>query len=154
MLSDRRPLLARFLILGSASPELVKGASESLAGRVAYVEMAGFTVAELEASRHTALWVRGGFPRSLLAPSDAASLEWRRNFIQSFLERDLPQLGIRVPAVTLRRFWTMLAHFHGQVWNAAELARAIGAGENAVRHHLDVLCGSCRRGSRTWASGW
>jgi uncharacterized protein len=142
VLCDRRPLPARFLILGSASPDLVKGASESLAGRVAYCEMAGFTVDELASDRLTPLWIRGGFPRSLLAASDVASAAWRDDFIQSFLERDLPQLGIRIPATTLRRFWTMLAHYHGQTWNAAELARAIGAGENAVRHYLDVLCGA------------
>jgi uncharacterized protein len=142
VLCDRRPLPARFLILGSASPDLVKGASESLAGRVAYCEMAGFTLDELDSTRHSTLWIRGGFPRSFLASTDAASLGWRKNFIQSFLERDLPQLGIRIPAPTLRRFWTMLAHYHGQVWNAAELARAVGTGENAVRHHLDVLGGA------------
>ena len=142
VLLDRRPLPARFLILGSASPELVKGASESLAGRVAYCEMGGFQVDEVPPERHEALWIRGGFPRSFLARTDAASLAWRSDFIQSFLERDVPQLGVRVPAPTLRRFWTMLAHYHGQTWNAAELGRAIGTGENAVRHYLDVLTGA------------
>ena len=142
VLSDRKPLSARFLILGSASPDLVRGASESLAGRLAYCEMAGLDLSEVEASRQAALWVRGGFPRSLLARSEKLSYAWRGDFVQSFLERDIPQLGIRVPAHTLRRFWTMLAHYHGQVWNAAELARALGTGEKAVRHYLDVLTGA------------
>jgi predicted AAA+ superfamily ATPase len=142
VLVDRKPRPARFLILGSASPDLVRGASESLAGRVECCEMAGFDLTEVEPKRRTALWIRGGFPRSVLARSDADSLAWRSSFIQSFLERDIPQLGIRVPAATLRRFWTMLAHYHAQVLNAAELARAMGTGENAVRHYLDVLSGA------------
>lgn len=142
VLADRRPTKARFLILGSASPDLVRGAAESLAGRVEYCELAGFDLAEIGAESHSALWLRGGFPRSFLARTDAESLAWRVNFVQTFLERDIPQLGLRIPAPTLRRFWTMLAHFHGQVWNAAELARSMGVGENAVRHYLDVLSGS------------
>jgi uncharacterized protein len=142
VLSDRKPLPARFLILGSASPELVRGASETLAGRVACCEMAGFDLTEIDVARHAALWVRGGFPRSLLAKSDRESSAWRKNFIQSFLERDIPQLGVRVPAQALRRFFTMLAHSHGQLWNAADLARALGTGEHAVRHQLDILSGA------------
>lgn len=141
VLADRRPLPARFLILGSASPGLVRGASETLAGRVAHCEMAGLDPAEVP-DRHGALWIRGGFPRSLLARSEAESFAWRADFVQTFLERDVPQMGIRVPAHALRRFWTMLAHFHGQIWNAAELARALGTGENAVRHYLDLLAGA------------
>lgn len=142
VLSDRRPLPARFLLLGSAAADLARGVSESLAGRVALLEMAGFDVTEIEARRHGALWLRGGFPPSFLARSDDTSMEWRSNFVQTFLERDLPQLGVRVPSAALRRFWTMLAHYHGGIWNAAELARSMGTGESAVRHHVDVLTGA------------
>ncbi|MGH7821933.1 MAG: ATP-binding protein, partial [Candidatus Binatia bacterium] len=142
VLADRRPLPARFLILGSASPDLVRGVSETLAGRVAYREMAGLDSSEVEARHHERLWLRGGFPRAFLSRSDEQSFAWRADFVTTFLERDLPQLGIRVPAAALRRFWTMLARFHGQIWNAAELARAMGTGEKAVRHYLDILTGA------------
>jgi len=142
VLADRRPLPARFLILGSASPDLVKGVSETLAGRVAYVAMGGFDLGEVGSDSWRNLWIRGRFPDSFLAPDDSHSYDWRQNFIQSFLERDIPQLGIRVPAPTLRRFWTMLAHWHGQTWNASELARALGTRENTARHYLDILCGA------------
>lgn len=141
VLADRRPLPSRFLILGSASPAIVKGASESLAGRVAYVDMAGFSLAEVGADNWKRLWARGGFPAAYLAGSAEKGHAWRMNFIQSFLERDMPQLGIRVPAPALRRFWTMLAHFHAQPWNAAELARAMGVKEDTARHYLDILTG-------------
>ena len=130
---------AQFLLLGSASLDLVRGVSESLAGRVAYVEMGGFDLLEAEDAK--TLWLRGGFPDSFLAP-DEASYEWRANFTRSFLERDIPQLGIRVPAQTLRRFWTMVAHFHGQVWNAAEFSRSLGTKEDTARRYLDILSGT------------
>ena len=139
VLADRDPLPARFLLLGSASPALVRGASETLAGRVAHCEMSGFDVHEIPSERHPTLWLRGGFPRSFLARSDGDSFAWRGDFVRTFLERDLPALGVRIPAATMRRFWTMLAHYHGGVWNAAELARSLDAGQNAVRHHVDVL---------------
>lgn len=142
VLADRRPLPARFLILGSASTELVKGVSETLAGRVAYVPMGGFNLTETGTIAWSNLWVRGRFPDSFLADNDARSYEWRQYFIQSFLERDIPQLGIRIPAVTLRRFWTMLAHWHGQLWNAAELARAMDAPQASAKRYLDILCGA------------
>ena len=142
VLADRRPRRARFLILGSASLDLARGVSETLAGRVAYCEMAGFDVTELGEKRLAGLWIRGGFPRSILARSETESFSWRNHFVQSFLERDVPQLGIRVPAMALRRFWTMLAHYHGQLWNAAELARAMGTSETAVRHYVDILAGA------------
>ena len=142
VLADRRPLPARFLILGSASPDLVKGVSETLAGRVAYVPMGGFNLAEVGGDSWRKLWIRGRFPDSFLAPDDLHSYDWRQNFIQSFLERDIPQLGIRVPAATLRRFWTMLAHWHGQIWNASELARALDTRQDTARHYLDILCGA------------
>ena len=130
---------ARFLLLNNASLDLVRGVSESLAGRVAYVEMGGFDLTEAEDAK--TLWLRGGFPDSFLAP-DEASYGWRANFTRSFLERDIPQLGIRVPAQTLRRFWTMVAHFHGQVWNAAEFARSLGTKEDTARRYLDILSGT------------
>lgn len=142
VLADRSPLRARFLILGSASPDLVRGASETLAGRVSYFEMSGFDLAEIGAKQRSTLWLRGGFPRSFLARTERDSFGWRQSFVQTFLERDIPQLGVRVPSHALRRFWTMLAHYHGQIWNAAELARSMGVGENAVRHYLDVLSGA------------
>ena len=141
VLADRRPLRARFLVLGSASPALVKGISESLAGRVAMHEMGGLGLTEVGAARQELLWRRGGFPRSLLARSDSESFAWRGDFTSAFVERDVPLLGVRVPAPALRRFWTMLAHFHGQTLNLAELARSMGTGENAVRHYLDILTG-------------
>ena len=141
-LADRPGHPARFLILGSASPELVKGASESLAGRVSFVDLGGFGLEEVGADGLPVLWQRGGFPRSFLAASDSASERWRQNFIRTFLERDIPQLGIRIPAETLRRFWMMVAHYHGQIWNGAELARSFGVSETTVRHYLDLLTGT------------
>ena len=141
-LVDRGDRPARFLILGSASPEIVKGVSESLAGRVGFVDLNGFHIGEIDGANSDDLWLRGGFPRSFLSSSDAASWRWRAGFIRTFLERDLPQLGIRTPSETLRRFWTMVGHSHGQVWNAAELARALGASEGTARHYLDILCGT------------
>ena len=142
VLVDRPGNPARFLVLGSASPSLVRGASESLAGRVGLVDLSGFHLSETGAESWHALWLRGGFPRSFLAPHDRASAVWRRSFVRTFLERDIPQLGIRVPAETLRRFWTMLAHYHGQVWNAAEFARALGSSEGTARKYLDILTGA------------
>jgi predicted AAA+ superfamily ATPase len=142
VLADRKPLPARFLILGSASLDIVRGISESLAGRVAYVEMGGFVSDEIAAKDIDRLWIRGGFPLSFLAESDQYSYEWRSNFIRSFLERDIPQMGIRVPAQALRRFWIMLAHYHANVWNAADLARSMGVKEDTARRHLDILTGA------------
>ena len=142
VLVDRPDNPARFLVLGSASPALVRGISESLAGRVGIVDLAGFDLAEIGPKRWRTLWLRGGFPRAWLAPHDRASAVWRRSFVQTFLERDIPQLGITVPAETLRRFWTMLAHYHGQVWNAAEFARALGSSEGTARRYLDILTGA------------
>jgi predicted AAA+ superfamily ATPase len=139
VLSDRKPLPARFLILGSASPWLMRGVSESLAGRVSFVDVHGFDLEEVGEKALRRLWWRGGFPLAFLAKTDAISLRWKQDFLRTLLERDLPQLGITTPATTLRRFWTMLAHFHGQVWNAAELARALGASEPTARRYLDIL---------------
>jgi len=142
VLADRRPLPARFLILGSASPDLVRGMSESLAVRVAYVDMGGFSMSEVQVGKSEVLWVRGGFPDSFLAHDEARSYQWRMNFVQSFLERDIPQLGIRIPSSALRRFWTMVAHVHGQNWNAADLARSMGVKEDTARKYLDILTGA------------
>ncbi len=133
---------ARFLLLGSASPALVRGVSESLAGRVGLVGLAGFDLGEVGGESWRELWLRGGFPRSYLAEEPTGSTLWRTNFVRTFLERDIPQLGIRIPSETLRRFWTMVAHYHGQVWNAAEFARALGVGQGAARGYLDILTGA------------
>jgi len=139
VLADRNPLPARFLILGSASPLLLKQSSESLAGRVEIISMSGFGLEEVGPEVQARHWLRGGFPLSYLAWSEADSVAWRKNFVQTFLERDLPQLGVRIPATTLLRFWTMVAHYHGQVWNAAEPARSLSMGETSVRRYLDLL---------------
>ena len=139
VLADRRPLPARFLVLGSASPELLKQSAETLAGRIGYTDLAGFDCEEIRASQWERLWVRGGFPLSFLARTETASFEWRRALVRDFLERDLPALGLRVPPETMRRFWVMLAHYHGQIWNASEFARAFGIADTTVRRHLDQL---------------
>jgi predicted AAA+ superfamily ATPase len=142
VLLDRADTPARFLITGSASPELVRGLSESLAGRVGLVDLSGFDLGETGPETVRQLWLRGGFPRSYLATDIAASSVWRTTFVRTFLERDLPQLGITIPAITLRRFWTMTAHYQGQVWNAAEFARSLGADEKTARRYLDILAGA------------
>ena len=141
VLADRRPLPARFLILGSASPALLSQSSETLAGRLETVPLEGFRLADLGASAVDRHWLRGGFPLAYTARSDKDSMSWRRQFVQTFLERDVPQLRATVPAVALRRFWTMLAHYHGQTWNGAELARALAVNEPTVRRYLDLLTG-------------
>lgn len=138
VLADR-PRGARFLILGSASPELLRQGSETLAGRIAFHELDGLSLEEVSARRAQDLWLRGGFPRSFVAPTLAGSLRWRQNFIDTFLERDLPQLGFRVPGTTLRRFWSMLAHVHGQILNWSELGRSMAVTDMTVRHYVDVL---------------
>ena len=142
VLADRKPLPARFLVLGSASPELLRQTSESLAGRVAFAEMSGFQIDEVGAQHWRRLWVRGGFPRSFLARSETQSLNWREDFIRTFLERDLAQLGVRTPAPTMRRFWTMLAHYTGGIWNSSEIGRALGEAHTTVRRRLDDLSGA------------
>ena len=141
VLADRTPLPARFLILGSASPDLLRQSSESLAGRLETVSLEGFRLSDLGAAAQSRHWLRGGFPLAYTARTEADSLTWRRQFLQTFLERDLPQLGIRIPAAVLRRFWNMVAHYHGQIWNAAELARALAVNESTVRRYLDLMTG-------------
>jgi len=139
VLVDRPANPARFLILGSASGDLMQQSSESLAGRAERIEIGGFTLAELGADSANDLWRRGGFPRSYLARTEDDSVAWRKAFIQTLLERDLPQWGVRVPAVALLRFWTMLAHYHGQTWNATEPAHALGVSPSTTRRYLDLL---------------
>ncbi len=137
VLADRPTVPARFLVLGSASPELLRQTSESLAGRVAFHELEGLGLTEVDSLER--LWLRGGFPRSYLGRSEAASRRWRDGFIRTLLARDLPELGSTVPSATLRRFWAMLAHWHGQVWNGAEFGRAFGVSHTTVRRYLDLL---------------
>jgi hypothetical protein len=142
VLVDRPDNAAHYLLLGSASTQIVKGVSESLAGRIGLVDLSGFHLTEVGSDQMEPLWVRGGFPISFLAEDNTASSDWRSNFIRTFLERDIPQLGIGIPAETLRRFWTMVAHYHGQIWNAAEFARSLGTSENTARRYLDILSGA------------
>lgn len=139
VLADRVPNPARFLVLGSASPELLQQSSESLAGRVAFHELPGISLSEVSPDEADALWLRGGFPRSFTAAGDEASYEWRANFVRTFLERDVPELGINIRSATLDRFWSMLAHYHAEVWNGSELGRAFGTSHHAVRRYLDAL---------------
>jgi predicted AAA+ superfamily ATPase len=139
VLIDRSNVKTRFLILGSASPDLLRQSSESLAGRIIFHELGGFSLEEVGIKNNKQLWLRGGFPRSYLARSIQASSEWRKAFIQTFLERDLPQLGINIRSTTLRRFWTMIAHYHGQIWNASEFGRSFGVADTTVRNYLDLL---------------
>jgi hypothetical protein len=142
VLADRPGNPAHFLVLGSASPTLIKGISESLAGRVGLIDMSGFSLSEVGVGQQERLWIFGGFPRSFLAPESSASMMWRQDFIRTFLERDIPQLGITIPAETLRRFWTMIAHYHGQVWNASDIGRSLGVSEHTTRRYLDILAGA------------
>ena len=139
VLADRPRRPARFLVLGSASGGLLKQGSESLAGRIAYHELPGLTLVETGAAQLERLWTRGGFPRAFTARTDAESVRWREELVRAFVERDLPLLGFRLAPQTMQRFWMMLAHYHAQVWNGAELARAFGVTEKTVHHYLDVL---------------
>ena len=142
VLVDNEDNEALFLILGSASPNIIKQASESLAGRVEFIEIQGFSLLELEENSFEQLWIRGGFPRSFLNHSETGSIKWRENFIRTFLERDLPQIGIFITAQAMRRFWTMLAHAHGEVWNASKLASSMSLSDKTMKHYLDILTGS------------
>lgn len=142
VLADRDPLPARFLLLGSASPNLIRDASESMAGRIEFVEMRGFTVDETGDETARQLWCRGGFPLSYLAADDHDSLKWRNAFLQSFVERDLRQLGVDLPPAAVRRFLTMLAHYHGRVWNASEVGRSLQLAHTTVKRYLDLLTGA------------
>lgn len=139
VLVDREPLPARFLILGSASPALLRQSSESLAGRITIITMSGFSLEEVGIENQGKLWQRGGFPRSYLANNDSESFEWRRDFVLTFLERDVPQFGVQIPSTSLFRFWSVLAHYHGQIWNVAETARTLNIGETTARRYMDLL---------------
>lgn len=139
VLADRRPLRARFLVLGSAAPELLRQSSESLAGRIHHHELRPFSLDEVGQRMESRLWLRGGFPRAFLGRSDAAAFAWLADFVKTYLERDVPTLGIQVPSETLHRFWSMLAHYHGQVWNSSEFARSFGMSDVTVRRYLDLL---------------
>lgn len=139
VLADRRPLPARFLILGSASPELLRQSSESLAGRIETIEITGFTLDEVGAESLQRHWMRGGFPLSFLADSDRDSAAWRGEFVRTFLDRDLPGFGVNVPSATMFRFWSMLAHYHGQIWNGSEIASSMGMDHKTIRRYLDIL---------------
>jgi predicted AAA+ superfamily ATPase len=141
VLADRRPAPARFLILGSAAPDLISQSSESLAGRLETVLLEGFRLRDLGPKAQGRHWLRGGFPRAYTARGESDSMVWRRQFLQTFLERDIPQLGIQIPAIALGRFWSMLAHYHAQIWNGAELARALAVSESTVRRYLDLMTG-------------
>src|SRR5437763_10695401 len=141
VLADRSPLPARFLILGSASPDLLRQSSESLAGRIETVRLEGFRLSDLGPAAQYRHWLRGGFPLAYTPRREQDSLAWRRQFLQTFLERDVPQLGISIPSTALQRFWNMVAHYHGQIWNASELARALAVNESTVRRYLDLMTG-------------
>ena len=140
VLVDDEKKKRRFLILGSASRDLIKQSSETLAGRIGYIELPPFSLFEINDSR--GLWTRGGFPRSYLAPSDEDSYFWRQQYIQTFLERDIPNLGFNVPAEQMRRFWLMLAHYHGQILNVSELSRSLGVSSHIIRTYIDILAGT------------
>jgi len=153
VLIDRNPKRQRYLLLGSASPHLLQQTSESLAGRIAYRELGPLWIEEVGSNTLPQLWLRGGFPRSFLARSNGLSQEWRQQFIRTFLERDLPQLGFSIPSTTLHRFWSMLAHYHGQVWNASEFGRSFGLADTTVRRYLDLLTDTfVVRQLKPWAS--
>ncbi|OGR28138.1 MAG: hypothetical protein A2X79_00060 [Desulfuromonadaceae bacterium GWB2_53_15] len=142
VLVDRPGHATRYLLLGSASPRIMRNVSETLAGRIEFIDLSGFNLTEIAADERDKLWLRGGFPRSFLAGTETDSMAWREGFIRTFLERDIPQLGITIPATAMRRFWTMLAHLHGQTWNASELGRSMGYSDKTVRHYLDILTGT------------
>lgn len=141
VLSDRSPK-TKYLILGSASRDLIRQSSESLAGRISYLEIGGFYLEHIGAKKLERLWVRGGFPRSFLASSEESSYQWRQDFIANFLERDIPQLGLNIPARSLGRFWAMLAHYHGQIFNASEIGRSLGVSDHTAQRYLDLLSGT------------
>lgn len=138
-LADRRPLPAKFMILGSASPDLRNRVSETLAGRVGFVDLGGFDCTEVGWEHENPLWLRGGFPEAFLSETDEQSFQWRRDFIRTFVERDIPQFGLKIPAESIRRFWTMLAHVHGQTWNSSAISKSLGVSDKTTRDYRDIL---------------
>jgi uncharacterized protein len=142
VLADRENNPARFLVLGSASRDLIRQGAETLAGRIAFVEVTPFSLVETGPDSTDTLWLRGGFPPSFLAASGESSWLWREAYVKTFLERDIPALGIQIPAATLRRFWMMLAHYHGQQFNASELGKSLGTADTTVTRYLDLLTGT------------
>ncbi len=142
VLADQKETGRKFLLLGSASPDLIKNTSESLAGRIGFIDLTGFKLEETGTVNFLSLWLRGGFPRSYLAETDDLSFQWRLNFIRTFLERDINLLGFNIAPATLRRFWVMLAHYHGQIWKGSEFARSMGVSEPTVKKYLDILSGT------------
>ena len=142
VLADKKRNDTRFVILGSASPSLIKGASESLAGRIHFIDMMGFSLKELGSDAQQTLWMRGGFPLAFLASSESKSINWRNNFIRTFLERDIPQLGINIPSERLRKFWYMLAHYHGNILNTSEIGKSLGLSSHTIQHYLEILSGT------------
>ncbi len=139
MLADRRPIRARFLVLGSASPNLLRQSSESLAGRIAYHDLPGLSLSEVGNEKLKRLWLRGGFPRAFTSRTERESLSWRDEFMRSFLERDIRQFGIDAGPQAMHRFWMMLAHCHGQLWNSSEIGRSMGLADTTVRNYLDRM---------------
>lgn len=142
VLADQKKAGRKFLLLGSASPDLIKNTWESLAGRIGFIDLTGFKLEETGSENLQPLWLRGGFPRSYLAETDDLSFQWRADFIRTFLERDINLLGFNIPPATLRRFWVMLAHYHGQIWKGSEFARSMGVSEPTVKKYLDILSGT------------
>ena len=142
VLADQQNTDRKFLMLGSASPELMRNSSETLAGRIGFIDLTGFRLDEVGIENLLPLWLKGGFPRSYLAEDDERSYQWRQDFIRTFLERDLNLLGLNLPSQTMRRFWIMLAHYHGQIWKASEFARSLGISEPTVKSWLDILTGA------------
>ncbi len=142
VLADQQDVDRKFLILGSASPDLIRNSSESLAGRIGFIDLTGFKLEETGSGSFQELWLRGGFPRSYLASSIKQSLQWREDFIRTFLERDIGMFGFNIPSHTMRKFWMMLAHYHGQIWKASEFARSLGVSEPTVKRYLDILSGT------------
>lgn len=142
VLADQQASDRKFLLLGSASPDLIRNSSESLAGRIGFIDLTGFQLNEVGIENLSLLWLRGGFPRSYLADDDPQSYQWRQDFIRTFLERDIALLGFNVPPQAMRRFWIMLAHYHGQIWKASEFARSMGISEPTVKRYLDILSGA------------
>jgi predicted AAA+ superfamily ATPase len=142
VLADRPTIPSRFVILGSSSPDLKEGISESLAGRISFIDVPGLSLGEVGVDQLGTLWWRGGFPKAFLSKNQKTTRQWHEDFFRTFLERDIPQLGITIPALTLRRFWTMVAHYHGQVIKYSELARSLGSSEPTAKRYLDILSGT------------